>query len=283
MRRRTIASTVLSAPAATVIGVGEHCHGDLLSWAVRLEVARALVQRAGRRLVVLTENIDFNVAGLRRKTPRWKRGGDGDDGGEFHPFLVHLSNRLPAHMDAARELSRLAEGRVYGVDVQALEHPHLPGGRYVRSKMRGMTPPRGDGTLRNRQNAEIVLSIARDFSRRDPNTVVMYLAQNEHVALDCSACRGGGYTTEGALLRQALGPGGYTSIATYARNLGSFWNEERTWRVRRERSRNAPPSRVLLRGAPWTILQKKQKPVYTLGGGEYTTAHFDYTVATNAA
>ena len=272
MRMRSIASAVLSRPSSTIIGIGEHCHGDLLSWTVRLEVARALVRRAGKKLVVLTENIDFFVAELRRKAPRFRRG----DEGEFYPFLVHLSNRLPLHMDAALELSRLAEGRIYGVDVQALHHPDLPGGRYVRSKLRGMTAPHGDGALRNRQNAEMILRIARDFTQRDPETVVMYLAHNEHVALGCSACNRT-YTTEGALLRRAHGDG-YMSIATYARNIGSFWNNEREWRIRKERSRNAPPARVL--SSPRTLLQSS--PVYTLGG-DYTTANFDYTVATDTA
>jgi hypothetical protein len=261
---------IVSSSSAHVFGVGEHCHGDLLSWLVRLDVARALVEN-GRRLVVLTENLDFYVAGLRRKSPRFITHGDA---GEFHPFLVHLSNRTREHLDAARELSKLAEGRVYGIDVQALDHPGVKGGQYVRSKMKGLTGPKGDGTLRNQQNAEMILRIVRDH----PSHVVLYLAHNEHVALGCKGTeRNGTYRTEGDLLRRALGKSGYVSIATYARNHGSFWNEAHEWRVRRDRAKTAPP---MLTASRLTVLTRS--PKYSLGG-DYTTADFDYTIATLAA
>lgn len=206
---------------ARVIGIGEHAHGDEVSWGWRVDIARALVRR-GHRLVIACENMDCFVKGLRRRPgPVFET-----HKAKFFPYMMPYSDRSQVQMDAAKELTSLAEGRVYGIEAQAVRFPAVLkcGGKLVADAIGKVGAVRrwrtaNDGKLRNRLNAEIVAEIAR----RHPRHTVLYLAHNEHVALSCEAHRREpAYVTDGAILRSNFGAR-YVAIATFSPSMWCFW------------------------------------------------------------
>lgn len=208
-----------------VIGIGEHAHGELLSWGPRLEAVRAV----GRdKVVVLLDNLDYYVSGFRRRPVRFETNPDGS----FMPHMAAFGDRTAEHLEVCRAFAGL-HVPCYGIDVQALNFPHMMQQRGLvgralaehRAAWEGATAAeRKAGGLRNRLNAETILWFARRFPRR----TVLYFAQNEHVALACdNSRRDPGYVTEGAVLRSALGAGGYLSVATFAPTLWCMWGSVR--------------------------------------------------------
>lgn len=288
---------------ARVIGIGEHAHGDEVSWAWRLAVMRALARAGHRRLVVLCENVDCLVAGLRRgrqgrrPTAVAFDRNDGDPPSAYPPFTPHLvpgSCRSAVHLAAAREVARLARGRVFGVDVAYLRHAGLDrppcadrrayvsrvhAALDVRRRCAAAGPAAAvGGALRNALNAETILAIARD---QPAGSTVLYFAHNEHVALACAAARAdptGAYVTEGALLRAALPRGGYRALATYSPCMWAFWGGARP---RLHDDRGEPGRPTLPPDEADVALLRPDDDAGDLGG-YCTLADFDATLCSAA-
>ena len=283
--------SALRPASGRVIGIGEHAHGDSVSWRWRLAIAAELV-RQGRRLILLCENADCYVSGLRKRRPAFARDETPPPLLPFHPFLPFLmpmANRSQEHLEAARELARLAEGRVYGVEVQAVDYPALLrcGGRYVRSLFARVDAAarwaadanNSNGRLRNILNAEVVAQVHRDH----PGHTVLYLAHNEHVALSCETSREDpGFRTDGSVLRRLLGRRRYLSIATYSPRMWSFWNVRRHLRSPKlitDETRGHPAASGIIVGVAEGGAAPKPKPMGSdASGAHYTTADFDLTI-----
>lgn len=294
-----VARVVDAVERCAVVGVGEHAHGDLVSWRWREAIMREL-RRRGVPFVVLCENLDFYVRGARRQGGRRLEFRRHESGGltSFTPHLVAGSDLTREHMRVTRRVARLAGGHVYGIDAQAAGFPHLAAapspGDYV-SRIAGASfrlwqaapeAQRRDGALRNRLNADTILAALRSAPPRPglarpgaPRPKLLYFAHNEHVATGCRAARENrAYQTEGALLRAALGDA-YLSVATWAPRLWALWGA----RARRAGARDAAarvfvsPRARLPEGACW----EREHAAAALGP-EYTSADFDVVITDSA-
>ena len=228
---------LLEAHRTVVVGVGEHAHGDEVSWTLRVGLMRRLADVS--RMVVLCENLDFSVAALRRPDVSFAffPASAGSPFVTFDPFLLAYSDRTRKQLRAAREIAGLCQRRVFGVDVQQLDFPGLPMERgtcvsrayqRMRARRRWRDAPASEkraGALRNRLNGECVAHIAE---MQEPGTVILYFAHNEHVAKSCSESRRNArYATDGSvvLLRAARSAHAYYSVATFAPLLWNAWGE----------------------------------------------------------
>jgi hypothetical protein len=211
-----------------VVGLGEHAHGELLSWKRRLALVKSWV-REGAKVLVLCENLDYYVQGLRDEGARLRFEFEdvrvnGVEHTVFTPNLMAYADRTHEHLEMTRAFASLGGGGVtfYGVDVQLLDHPHLVS-RTRTSALKDavmLHRPAWErcshtdrrGAERNRLNAETILRMAR----MHPLHKVIYFAHNEHVAFGCAQTRRDPtYVTEGAILKRRLGPL-YTAVATFA-------------------------------------------------------------------
>lgn len=227
------------AEGVDIVGIGEHVHGELLSWKHRLELVRRWLSN-GHRVLVLCETLDFYVQGMRAREPFIFHEDElnGVRRLGFTPCLMPFACYTREHLEIMRSFAALPQDAVtfFGIDVQLLDHPlllastehselrsiltrrhRLPWAADAESERRGET--------RNRLNADTILLLAR----MHPKHKVVYFAQNEHVAFDCDATRRtqGQYVTEGAILKRRLG-NRYVSIATFATVM---WNA--AWNVTR--------------------------------------------------
>lgn len=238
---------VRAVERADVAGIGEHTHGDLLSWKWRLAICEELVRR-GHALLILCENLDFFVADFRCKPVAFDIVGR-----MFVPHAIPFSDCSHEHLAFARRLAALPGAELHGIDVQALDHPGLvascqprPVAAALRRRARAWRRAGGEasrGAARNRLNAATILEMA---TMQRMQKKVLYFAHNEHVALSCAATRrDSAYRTEGAILRQALGAR-YSSVATFAPETWTTWTTRRPHLVS---ERRAPKGRGALLGA----------------------------------
>ena len=272
-------------PSANVIGIGEHAHGDVVSWRWRTAIVRELVRR-GHRIILLCENVDYYIKGLRRKRVKFEAFNTRPSRGDFPsfmPFMIPFSNLCQEHLLAVREITKLVQNRVYGIDAQVIKYPVLKkrGGSYVARKIAEVDairrwaaagPTADNGNLRNVLNADIVAAIARDH----PDHTVLYFAQNEHVGVSCSLMRKNSeYRTEGSLLRKWLGTR-YIAIATYSPLMWAFWGTQRPERFDDD-GRGHPDADEVIHTEKGRLAMAM--PMESM----YTTADFDYTLCTARA
>jgi erythromycin esterase-like protein len=262
------------ASPVLVIGIGEHAHGELVSWRWRLAIMRELRSR-GHTLAVLCENLDAYVKGLNegdplRIDPKW---------GTFHPNLIADSDRSREHMAITEEVRELSSD-IYGIDVQALDFPQLPSRPRValqlaRHKKRwgAATNTEARGSVRNALNAETIERMAKEFPT---GTIVLYFAHDEHVALSCDAMRENQkYATDGSLLRKSMGLR-YRSIGTYAPSLWSHWGACRGYKTpRRTVETDETTKRYCATAKHEVFVMPKRRPALSLGD-VYKPADFDY-------
>lgn len=232
-----------------VIGVGEHTHGELISWVKRLEVVERWVLQ-GHRVLVLTDHMDYFVQGMRDQDVHFDMRRvfvNGKATCAFWPTLMPFSEYTREHLEIMRRFAAFDRDSVtfYGIDVRLLDHPHLLSGTrssvlkdLLKRQRSTWVRARGDGdgeqgstgddvrsAERSRFNAGTVLSMAR----MHPGYKIAYFAHNENVAFDCDAMRSPSadslYLTEGAILRWSLGDR-YSSIGTFAPTMyNTFWNK----------------------------------------------------------
>lgn len=231
-----VATLLKECEKADIVGIGEHHHGELLSWKWRHLIAKHLKSK-GYNVVVLLEQIQIYVDGLS-KTPKPKFFFETINynhckAKKFYPHL--MANAVSKeHLKITKEFAKLNID-MYGVDVAILRHEGLVNlikDDYIKSimlkqiqhwqtysKRRRMQ----DGLLRNSFNANILLDVMNDKKRIDATTKILYFAHNEHVALDCEAHRNDPkYVTEGSILRSKLDKK-YMSVGTFAPNMSSLW------------------------------------------------------------
>ena len=227
-----------------VVGIGEECHGDLVSWRWRIDAVRSLA-KAGRRVAVLCENCDFYVRKSRRDSWKFER----HDDGCFLPNLVPRSNFRKEHQRSCREIAKHAT--CFGIDVQQLSFEFFEetmkkdapilAGVLERHKGAWLARRSDDGSVRNELNGKIVAEMAVAL-RAVGFTSVLYFAQNEHVGRSSfSTIDNAKYLTDGFHI-SASPLVTYTAVATCAPRM---WN---TWTGRVRLSRCKVGSAALL---PW--------------------------------
>jgi hypothetical protein len=227
-----------------VVGIGEHCHGDLVSWHWRIDAVRALAE-AGRRVAVLCETFDFFVAPARQAGFRFAR-----KGAQFVPFLMPFSDVRKEHMRACREVAKHAT--CFGVDVQQLDFgfsssagmsaPILGGvlARHAAAWHAASDSARRSGALRNALNGRIVAEMATALKAQG-YTAVLYFAHNEHVARSCVHARERpAYRTDGHHIERRVT---YRAVATLAPRTWHTWNLARSARVKRAKLGRMKPLR----------------------------------------
>lgn len=208
---------IRQASNADVVGIGEHNHGELTSWKFRYAIIKGLID-LGKHVVVLCENLETYVQNITVSPSKLTR-----KNGYFEPNLMIYSDRSEEHMVITREFVKLKGAEFHGIDIQILKFPAL--WRLVKSRplrrilsVHKDTWLRGnmvDGKLRNNLNAEIIMDFLAMSRAKDPNSVVVYLAHNEHVALSCRESRVDPlYRVEGSLL--AKSPIKYLAVGTYS-------------------------------------------------------------------
>lgn len=261
-----------------VIGIGEHTHGELVSWRWRLAIMRELRSR-GHTLAVLCEHLDFFVKGLTEGEPLTVD----PEYGTFTPFLIADANISREHMAITEEVRKLSSD-IYGIDVQALDFPELPSRPRVarqlaRHKKRWGAATNTDarGSVRNALNAETIERMAKEFPA---GTIVLYFAHDEHVALSCEGMREDlkyEYVTEGSLLRKSMG-NRYRSIGTYAPSLWSHWGAGRGYKkTPRLTLETDETTKRYCATAKHEVFMMPKRPVMSLGD-VYTPADFDFVV-----
>lgn len=285
---------------ADLIGVGEDIHGERLSWDVRLRLVRDAV-RAGYAVTILCENLDFYVAGLSKKTIQFVD--EPDDG--FYPNMIPWSNDRETHLAPTKALAYLAEGRVYGIDVQALDFEHLRGRRIVRSvlervRARWQAASESErGKIRNKLNAEILLHFmdqARASAKqRKTKAKVFYFAHNAHVAMNSHECRSSpiGYLTDGHWIAegcarrgiQYLSVGTYTPITSAKHGLLKIELRNTRWREQQRRiqkllEREPASSRgmTVMSGRLGLLGRSDRTSVDDMGMGSFQVRDFDVVI-----
>lgn len=213
-----------------IVGVGENAHGEEVSWPFRVDFMQHLKEKKVK-MAVLCENLDFYVKAFRKRPTKFHIYRSNDTA-EFMPYLMPDANRTQIQMDAAAEIARLSNGRVYGIDIQQVDFPFMwhNCGRMVRNSMQscgaidewknGSDKDRSDGAMRNRLNARIIAHMAKQLQHNE-KTVVIYLAHNAHIAKTAKE-ETRRYKTDGRYL--AKDPSVmYMSIATYSPHLWTTW------------------------------------------------------------
>lgn len=280
-----------------VIGVGEHTHGDLISWRWRLALLRELID-AGYDVEVLCEGIDWFTTNTASPPIRLEDIGGNPDlftfcDGDFYPHMMAGSNTKKEHFDITRTFSRLPKNRCkfYGIDVQQLNFPalHALAGRKVKEALHdsgaerewntASSRTRNNGALRNRLNAKMILhfsSLAAEREKTMKNntrpTKIVYFAHNEHIAVDCVQSReNSAYKTDGNWIRE-IGPDDkrhYLSLATFSEHT---WN---TWDM------SKPPLMTVDLLPPRTrksgVINGRSSPAIPLGD-DYVSGDFDFVL-----
>lgn len=240
-----------------IVGVGEHMHGDLISWKWRLALLREIID-AGYDVKVLCEQVDMfttNVAHPPNPPIRLEEV-DGDprrftfmQDDYFYPHMINGSDRTREHFEITRAFSRFPSERCkfYGIDVQQLNfrspNPiYDRAGREVKDALRdsgaerewnAATPSdRQKGNLRNFLNAKMIMHFSTSTTKNEKKkkkkkikNKILYFAHNEHVATDCANSREKkNYRTDGSWIREMTGhsSSSYLSLATFS---------EHTWSV----------------------------------------------------
>lgn len=182
--------------AARVIGVGEHAHGDTVSWHWREAILNFLSSR-GFEVIVACEQADAFLENFRGQRLEDLNGDESswswwppppaseeqskdtnreEDRALFYPHLLPFSCYHPLQLEFARRMSRIASASssvsFVGIDVQQLSFPAL------RTRMSGLLRRHGitretarawtgahdttrrRGALRNRLNAHILVRLA---------------------------------------------------------------------------------------------------------------------------
>lgn len=213
-----------------VVGIGEQAHGEEVSWGFRTEIMKRLAAAYPTRpMTVLCENADFFVKDFRKK--RQMNFTTFSDPGtvacqQFYPCLTPFSNQTLVQMDAAIEIVDLCKHRVHGIDIQQLDFAtDLPAGHAVTKRvqstgakatwMKASKPTQAEGHLRNKLNADLVISFARK------GTIILYFAQNEHVS-NMSEGVHHTYSTDGWHLAKSKDVE-YLSVATFCPRLWATW------------------------------------------------------------
>lgn len=295
---------------ADIVAVGEHMHGDKLSWDVRLRLVRDAV-RAGHAVTILCENLDAYVAGLSEVPIKFRDEPDG-----FYPNMMAWAQDRRTHLAATRALAQMAEGRVYGIDVQALcfeDTPQLRGRKLVRDALKRVRQvwlankeSMNRGAIRNVLNAETVLRLWDVLSSNgqgggDKPAKFFYFAHNEHVALSCHETRRNpSYVPDGALLAQGCARRGikYLSVGTYApvmqakRGLLTHTDHNPRWREQQRRIRERVEEQRwrhagVCRGASRKVECTATAVLHSLGDdmgmGSYRTSDFHVVVVSESS
>ena len=250
--------------APVIMGIGEHAHGELVSWRWRLAIMRELRSR-GRTLAVLCESFDSFVEGLNEGEPLRID----PEYGTFSPFLIPYAHISGEHMAITEEVRKLSSD-IYGIDVQALDFPKLRSRPRVarqlaRHKARwdAATNTGARGRVRDALNAETIERMAKDFPA---GTIVLYFAHNAHIALSSEEMRQNHmYATEGSLLRKSMG-NRYMSIGT---SLWSYWGASRAsrgLRPHRTVETDEATKRYCANAKDDMFVMPKRRPVMSLGG-----------------
>lgn len=292
---------------ADVIGIGEHAHGDTVSWNWRLAVVEHLLSR-GFDVDILLENLDFYVH-QRKLGPKpatsCSVGLLEDGSAQFHPFLISGSDHTTWHKNMTEQFLALPRSRVrmFGIDVQQLSFPFMrdamrPIVRRALSRVaseweNAREKEQTDGRLRNELNARTIAHFSVNARKRTRPTKVLYFAHNEHIAKGCKNCKSknrsradSGYKTEGMYLIEHHGVR-YVSIATFSPKL---WN---TWQA-------GPPRMRKTKLPEYFATRLKRNTVMCVAGGKknknerthqesiistdnidmeyYTTDDFDFTL-----
>lgn len=271
--KRNVLSKIID-PKIRLIGIGEHAHGDLVSWRWRHAIVEKLLS-AGFRVVILCEQFDMYLTNTSPTSPKRMQDIDGDVelfrryGNSFYPHMIPRSESTPEHFEITRAFS-LLPCEFYGIDVKQLDFDVIIGRacKKVRSSLaasgaeKEWTEGPKDGAQRNRLNAKMIHHFVKNNKKRR-NTKFLYFAHNEHVATDCDETRSDpSYKTEGRLIRE-LYPDTtpYLSLATFAEHT---WN---TWE-------NSTTPRLLVDRIPSPPLVRK---VYSMGES-YKSSDFDHVL-----
>lgn len=239
-----IVSKKLDQKKPVVVGIGENAHGDEVSWEFRVRLMEQLASdpRVGE-MVVLCEIPDFYVSDFRKKRVRFTMRDH-----RFTPYMVAYSDRTQIQMDAARRIAKLAQGRVYGIDIQQVDFPFMwvRAGNVVREaiesdadikrKWLDFKDGSSKGSIRNKLNAKVISHIAQTLSSSSSSSSVgpplfLYFAQNEHVSrypskgvLESSTHPDTiPYKTDGHYLSKDKRIG-YVAIATHSPHLWAAWD-----------------------------------------------------------
>lgn len=222
---------------ADVIGIGEHHHGDLLSWKWRIAITKHLINK-GYNVIVLLEQLQINVDGLSQsQRPHFIFQTIDHQHGKAKIFYPHM---LPSavgkeHMKITKEFAKM-NIEMYGTDIALLRYDGLINfvkdefmkQKLLQHKAAWNKHPKvhrmSDGMLRNTFNAKIIKSIMCEKKTYNPNTKILYFAHNEHVAVNCESHRTDPkYMTEGQILK-GMFTNKYVAIGTYAPNMSSLWS-----------------------------------------------------------
>ena len=264
---------------ADVVGIGEECHGDLVSWRWRIDAVRAL-SKVGP-VAVLCENFDFYVRKARvvhGQTLKFEA-----HEGQFVPFLMPFSDRMIEHRRACREIAKHAT--CFGIDVRQMDVEHAPWswaaakdvpilgpilGRHRAAWLAASDREKARGDLRNALNGKIVAEMAVAL-RAAGFTSVLYFAQNEHVGLDVSSnatTLTDGYLTDGYHISQRVK---YVAVATCAPRMWNTWSGK--MRLDRLKIGRARP----WSNKPFAIVATRSEPT-KLQLNNYTTDAFDVVI-----
>ena len=259
-----------------VIGIGEECHGDLISWKWRIDAVRSLANSSSRRVAVLLENFDYYVKSSRDAEFEFET-----RYGKFYPNLLFGSDVKKEHKQSCREIAKHAT--CFGVDVQQLSKEHsiwswetvksqdIIGkvlGRHRSSWLSATESDRHTGALRNELNAKIVIDMNVAL-RAVGFTSVLYFAQNEHIGTS-SFNHSNSYFTDGYYISKSKKMS-YTAVATCGPRI---WN---TWHGKPRLHRCKIPKSGPCAKKPIAIVWKSQYP-YPLEMLNYTSDAFDVVI-----
>lgn len=227
---------------ADVIGIGEHAHGDTVSWGWRLAIVEKLLEM-GYAVTIACENTDFylqNSSGLRLE----QLDGDGskwmvdDESGRFYPSMLPFSDITQWQFCMTKEFSKLPVEFI-GTDVQQLSFGFMrqnmgdamrsviaasPGvhKRWIKAENDKVRR----GGVRNELNAQILFDLKMKNKNKNKSKLV-YFAHNEHVALAAHQTRISttSYRTDGSHLEDLLRRHNltYLSIGTFSPELWNTW------------------------------------------------------------
>lgn len=209
-----------------LIGIGEHAHGELISWKIRYKILKYLTKNYDK-VYIFCEQLDFYVNGLNNKNVKLMF----DESG-FYPYIIPRANLTNEHLYYTKKMNKLLPKiKFYGIDIQVVKYNYMY--KNISSEVYNiiekykeeyLTSCKGleSGIIRNKCNAFIINDLIKFLNKS--NNKFIYWAHNEHIALNCfETNKNKKYLTDGYYLKNICNIK-YLSIGTYSNELYNVWD-----------------------------------------------------------